>query len=381
MKYTIKEVAKNYGFYWVTVQRAAKQCFPDKIKKGVKSFFDDSEVEIILSKIQPKKEHYQLVKSIEGDTAIIDIDGYEVLIDKEDIEKVTALQWDIYLNKKDNNTYVVHYGFKNGKRKYKLKNVWLHKYLLGTTPKVAIDHVNKNTLDNRKTNLRVCNKDDYSLKDLEKIFGIVRGALGRRCVSLFPEKGGRGGKIYLTEREFEILKADINKPYTPEPHNIISQDDKTTVLEIDGYHVIIDTDSYELVSKYRWYKSISHDRVYFLYNRDTSKKKDRNSLHRTVMQAKKGEYVDHISGDTLDNRKCNLRICTNAENSRNSKIPKSNKSGYKGVLWIKEKRKWVSRIMYNRKNINLGYFNTPEEAYAAYCKAAKELHGEFARLA
>jgi len=110
-------------------------------------------------------------------------------------------------------------------------------------------------------------------------------------------------------------------------------------------------------------------------------KNGRTFLHRFIMNCPKDMIVDHINGDKLDNRKCNLRICTQAQNCCNSKKQKNNTSGYKGVCWHTTRKKWFSSIKYNKKNISLGYFNTPEEAYAAYCKAAKELHGEFARLA
>lgn len=91
------------------------------------------------------------------------------------------------------------------------------------------------------------------------------------------------------------------------------------------------------------------------------------------------ELIDHIDGNPLNNCINNLRIASQKENLRNSKKRKSNTSGFKGVS--KHRNKWLSYIGFNSKQIHLGRFDTPEEAHAAYCKASKELHGEFGRVA
>ena len=75
-----------------------------------------------------------------------------------------------------------------------------------------------------------------------------------------------------------------------------------------------------------------------------------------------------------------LREATRSENKCNSFMYKNNTSGYKGVYWQKSAQKWHARIWSNNKLEYLGLFDSPEEAYAAYCKAAEELHGEFAKL-
>jgi lambda repressor-like predicted transcriptional regulator len=92
-------------------------------------------------------------------------------------------------------------------------------------------------------------------------------------------------------------------------------------------------------------------------------------------------HVDHINGNRLDNRRENLRICTQHENNRNIWKPDQNRSGYKGVSFDARRSQWRARIKdQNGKEKWLGYFDTPEVAYGAYCAAAKECHGEFANL-
>lgn len=92
------------------------------------------------------------------------------------------------------------------------------------------------------------------------------------------------------------------------------------------------------------------------------------------------ERIDHINGDTKDNRIENLRLATHSQNMQNSKIPVTNKSGYKGVSWYKNYNKWIAQISVNNKKINLGYFENVVDAANAYVQAAKKYHGEFARI-
>jgi hypothetical protein len=104
-------------------------------------------------------------------------------------------------------------------------------------------------------------------------------------------------------------------------------------------------------------------------------------LHRLIMNChEKGFYVDHINKDILDNRKENLRVCTNAENCQNRKIRSTNTSGYKGVSFVKHINKWQARIYVNKVEINLGYFVNKNDAAIAYNNAAIQHHKQFAVL-
>lgn len=88
--------------------------------------------------------------------------------------------------------------------------------------------------------------------------------------------------------------------------------------------------------------------------------------------------IDHINGNRSDNRLCNIREATRAENLLNQPKHKCNSSGYKGVSWCKHHKKWSARGHNgNRKDIHLGYFDTAEEASVVYEKFSKEKHGAF----
>jgi hypothetical protein len=89
--------------------------------------------------------------------------------------------------------------------------------------------------------------------------------------------------------------------------------------------------------------------------------------------------TDHINHNKLDNRKENLRICTEAENVHNTRISRNNTSGYKGVTFHKRDKKWQTQIRSGQGKRYLGYFNTAEEAAKNYDEKAKEAFGEFAR--
>ncbi len=92
-----------------------------------------------------------------------------------------------------------------------------------------------------------------------------------------------------------------------------------------------------------------------------------------------GMQIDHIDGNTSNNRIENLREVTLTQNQQNSKIPSDNTSGVKGVYWCKVQRKWRSRIKVKRKQIHLGYYKTLEEAEAVVKAAREKYHGEYAR--
>jgi|7_EtaG_2_1085326.scaffolds.fasta_scaffold00638_21 hypothetical protein len=164
--------------------------------------------------------------------------------------------------------------------------------------------------------------------------------------------------------------------------------------EMSDYEVIIDDEDYERVVEAIKYKNgkpgkwYAHKTCagsgYYAFAGD-----HRKSMHRVIMDPPKGMDIDHKNGDTLDNRKENLRICTRSQNCQNKKLRRDSASGYKGVYKVKSGNLKKSFNAYvgdpetfypNKRHINLGYYATAQEAARARDKKAKELFGEFAYL-
>jgi hypothetical protein len=153
---------------------------------------------------------------------------------------------------------------------------------------------------------------------------------------------------------------------------------------------LVDDEDYDRLNEHRWCAQ-KHVTKKFYATRssptDSNGKRNKIHMHRVITNAPKGKQVDHINGNPLDNRKENLRVCTNSENQMNRGKQGNNKSGYKGIRHMKDKRMinelskpWQAKIQLNRKKIHLGMYKTKEEAARAYDKKAIELFGEFAQL-
>lgn len=146
-----------------------------------------------------------------------------------------------------------------------------------------------------------------------------------------------------------------------------------------GQVALVDVEEYERLRTFSWYAKWSNKtKSYYAYRRGVPGK---IAMHREVMRCPENDkrLVDHRSpSETLDNRKQNLRFSTYGQNRANSRLGKNNTSGFRGVT--KYPNGWRAFIKKNKKSIYLGCYKTPEDAYAAYCKAAKEIHGEFARI-
>jgi hypothetical protein len=152
---------------------------------------------------------------------------------------------------------------------------------------------------------------------------------------------------------------------------------KGMTINIKGYDVLIDDEDANRVLAKKWHikKRIPGKGTYFSA---CFGKKD-IALHRFILDAPAGKCVDHISGDTLDNRKVNLRVCTLRENTMNSTISNRNKTGYKGVLFDKKLQKFHACLGEGKQRHRSRYFDTAKEAHLEYERMAKEKYGEFYR--
>lgn len=126
-----------------------------------------------------------------------------------------------------------------------------------------------------------------------------------------------------------------------------------------GLYAIVDDDDYERLSKHSWCMDVGGGYPM------TRHKTKAYRMHKMVMHAPKGMYVDHINRDKLDNRKSNLRIVTNSQNMLNTGMYSNNTSGHKGVVYHKRDKRWVAQVKLNYKNIILGRFKNIDDAVKA----------------
>lgn len=163
-----------------------------------------------------------------------------------------------------------------------------------------------------------------------------------------------------------------------------------------GEIVLVDDDDYDKLISFNWYAIYEPNGAFYAVRgfRNNGRKYI-ISMHRQILGLTHGDgkIVDHIDVNSANNCKSNLRICTNAENSRNKRKKKNCSSSYYGVYLYKQKYfnktknewaatppKWKAQICFNDKKIHIGHYKTEKEAALAYNKMAKELFGEFAPL-
>lgn len=135
----------------------------------------------------------------------------------------------------------------------------------------------------------------------------------------------------------------------------------------NGEFAVVDDEDYLFYSKWSWKK---HRGGYAVR---TKGKNGIYYMHRSITNAKDGYQVDHINGNKLDNRKCNLRVVTRSQNALNVGVKRNNKSGHKGVYWDKARGKWSVQLTFEGKTYCLGRFIDKDKAIKAYRKKFSEL--------
>ena len=252
--------------------------------------------------------------------------GKYALVDDQDYKWLNQWNWCV-----NSNNYVMRVKTIKKKR----ETITLHRLIMNAPKGMQVDHKNANRLDNQRDNLRLATHSQNC---------------SYRKSSTKPASGYRGVTKYQKKNELKwIARIEVNgrKKYlgiynTPE-------------LAAKVY----DTYAEALYGKF----SVLN----FPY------------MHREIMGNPKKD-IDHMNNNKLDNRKQNLRLCSPSQNGSNMKIPKSNKSGFKGVSWNKQHKKWSAYIYKNYKHIFIGSFEDKQEAALAYNKAATVYFGEFARI-
>lgn len=161
---------------------------------------------------------------------------------------------------------------------------------------------------------------------------------------------------------------------------LFSKDEtECTVFFNDGTFFIIDSNDFELVSKYTWFKSkrgypVAH------FSRKSPQGHKTFSLHRYLFNFPPSGTIDHIDRDKMNNRRNNLRLCTQQQNSFNQSLRVTNSSGYTGVSINKATGMFEAYIHYKGKKKYLGLYTTAEEAAVVRDKEALKIFGKYANL-
>jgi hypothetical protein len=160
----------------------------------------------------------------------------------------------------------------------------------------------------------------------------------------------------------------------PEPPN----DEIRYIPLTRGQYAIVDAADFEWLSRYKWHAAPRDAKGGFYARRH---EKGRGIwMHREIMKAPEGLVVDHIDNNGLNDRRCNLRLCTRTQNGRNRRKNRDSANEYKGIWTDKRTGRSYAQIRFKGKQLYLGVYDTAIEAARAYDRKAIELHGQFAYL-
>lgn len=162
----------------------------------------------------------------------------------------------------------------------------------------------------------------------------------------------------------ERTSYDSNEIKIKDDYAVITLYDKNSNPKAE---TLVDISDIDIIKGFKW--SID--------NNNYVKNSKQIYLHRLLMNASE-LCVDHINGNTLDNRRSNLRICTNADNLKHRvSLPKNNTSGILGVRFRKDRNKWYAEIQSNKQKINLGSYTSREDAIKARLEAEIKYFGNY----
>lgn len=135
-----------------------------------------------------------------------------------------------------------------------------------------------------------------------------------------------------------------------------------------------DKEDYDKIKDYCWFET---SKGYICSSGINGNYNKKIYMHRLILDADKNKIVDHINHNKHDNRKCNLRICTQSENMMNTVLKRDNTSGVKGVWWCDRLNKWCSEIQVHNNKIVLGYFSNMNDAIESRKYAEEKYFGEY----
>jgi len=197
---------------------------------------------------------------------------------------------------------------------------------------------------------------------------------GRRKVLVCANRPEKPGDLTVVEgkdccRSFRARRGPVVRVEPPEPPN-----DKIKYIPLTkGKFAIVDAADYPALSKYKWH-ALEVAGGFYAARHERGKMV---LMHRVIMQPPEGMVVDHIDRNRANNRRSNLRVCTQRQNRCNSR-PCGGRSGFKGVS--PQGHKWVSQLKYRGKSYRAGVFADPVDAARARDLLAVDVLGEYAWL-
>ena len=142
-----------------------------------------------------------------------------------------------------------------------------------------------------------------------------------------------------------------------------------------GKVALVDDEWYPYLSQFSW--QARQDRTTGRWYAARQVNRKFIYMHREILNAPAGLYVDHINGQGTDNRQKNLRLATSMQNAWNRDRNKNNTTGYKGVTFEKGRNKFRAQITVHGKSINLGRYDKPIDAALVYDQAVRQFHGQY----
>jgi hypothetical protein len=160
--------------------------------------------------------------------------------------------------------------------------------------------------------------------------------------------------------------------------NIIIPEGAAVLPLSRGLVALVDRADLDWLSQWKWCATTHPRGPSYAVRRERSTKRT-HYMHRELAAPPAGLLVDHINGDTLDNRRVNLRLATFSQNAANTTVVRA-ASGFRGVHHDRRNGRFQARCRFQGTNYHLGLFNSAEEAARTYDAFILRMHGPYARL-